>query len=353
MTEQLRRALHPVWQGDTVYDESIMFTPDCVSDYIPPAPLLYNPEEVISVHSTHFQKEYIAGNDYIVEEGRLRRLQESLIHCFTKEDFFLKAPAEIPIRSVSCPGRYVRFEPGGVGFAKHQILVTYRHAGTWQGPVIQRQQKRLPRTFQNLETKRPMRILFFGDSVMEGCDSSGKSGFAPFLPPSDELLTLLLAEHFQHLKIQRINTAVGGKDSTWGRQNAMERAVQYKPDLAVIGFGMNDGSRKVPALEYRENISTIIRMTTSVTPEAEFLLLSPGLPNPDCEGWTGLQAEYASQLEIISHSFPGCVHVDITGIHKFLYTRKRYDDMSGNGINHPNDFLARINAQAMAACFIP
>jgi len=37
--------------------------------------------------------------------------------------------------------------------------------------------------------------------------------------------------------------------------------------------------------------------------------------------------------------------MDMTTLHGNLLTRKRYCDMTGNNVNHPNDFLARAYAQ--------
>ena len=48
----------------------------------------------------------------------------------------------------------------------------------------------------------------------------------------------------------------------------------------------------------------------------------------------------------------GTALVPMTEIHQYLLTKKRYDDMNGNGVNHPNDFLARIYGQAVCQTLI-
>jgi len=43
-------------------------------------------------------------------------------------------------------------------------------------------------------------------------------------------------------------------------------------------------------------------------------------------------------------------HVDVipvTSMHKAILEKKRYYDMTGNNVNHPNDFMARIYAQTV------
>ena len=53
----------------------------------------------------------------------------------------------------------------------------------------------------------------------------------------------------------------------------------------------------------------------------------------------GLAAEYGSAAELAR----------ITSMHQTLLKRKHFYDMTGNNINHPNDFLARIYAQTLLA----
>ncbi|MEF2247094.1 hypothetical protein [Paenibacillus sp. IITD108] len=45
----------------------------------------------------------------------------------------------------------------------------------------------------------------------------------------------------------------------------------------------------------------------------------------------------------------GCVIVNMTRLHTQLLERKKYSDLTGNHINHPNDFLSRLYALAIAA----
>ena len=40
-------------------------------------------------------------------------------------------------------------------------------------------------------------------------------------------------------------------------------------------------------------------------------------------------------------------------MHTYPLSKKRYEDMDGNGVNHPNDFLARVYAQTIAQCLVP
>jgi acyl-CoA thioesterase-1 len=57
--------------------------------------------------------------------------------------------------------------------------------------------------------------------------------------------------------------------------------------------------------------------------------------------------------EALKISRPGVAFVDITTTHLELIKHKNYLDTSGNGANHPNDFLHRIYAQRILEVLLP
>lgn len=238
----LKMALAPVWQGDIIRNESLLFTPDPVTGETRPCRLLCAPETILRVCSADLRMEYLPDVDYRVENGCIVRLPEGRLPFFSYDEYFLPQPAEIPIASVSCPGRFVRYDPSGAEVLRRQVCVSYTHRGPCpiQPPVSQL--PLLPHTAQTLREGRPLTVLFYGDSFMEGCDASGRTGLAPYLPPLDWLVTMALADAYRHPSIRRINTAVGGTTSRWGLEQAKDRLAAYAPELAVIRFGMNDSA---------------------------------------------------------------------------------------------------------------
>ena len=96
-----------------------------------------------------------------------------------------------------------------------------------------------------------------------------------------------------------------------------------------------------------------MKAALKVNPETEFILVSTTLPNPQSK-WSKHQLEtFQPALEEIAKEKNGVVVAPMTEIHKYLLSKKRYSDMSGNGINHPNDFLVRIYAQTLSELLIP
>ena len=77
--------------------------------------------------------------------------------------------------------------------------------------------------------------------------------------------------------------------------------------------------------------------------------MATSLPNPLVKTapfyFWAYQDEYADALRKLCG--PGIALADIQGVQKSLMQRKRYIDLTGNLLNHPNDYLARIQAQVL------
>ena len=59
----------------------------------------------------------------------------------------------------------------------------------------------------------------------------------------------------------------------------------------------------------------------------------------------GNQIKFAEKL--LELETEGVVVANMTRLHQDLLKRKNYADMTGNNINHPNDYLARVYAQVL------
>jgi hypothetical protein len=92
----------------------------------------------------------------------------------------------------------------------------------------------------------------------------------------------------------------------------------------------------------------IVRRTS---PHAECILISTSLPNPLAKGFTKRQHAYKEALEALCGK--GVALCNIRDLQLTLQKRKRYIDLTGNHVNHPNDFFARIHGQALCALLIP
>ena len=114
---------------------------------------------------------------------------------------------------------------------------------------------------------------------------------------------------------------------------------------------MNDSARR-PALEYQANILAIIEKVSKARPETEFILVASMLGNRD---WTALQhslfPQYRDALAKLCR--PGVALADMTSVWTEVLKDKQDRDLTGNGVNHPNDFGHRLYAQVLSALLVP
>jgi lysophospholipase L1-like esterase len=339
--------IKPVWEGNMVIDESFMPI-EKEDGSIDPIPLLYKAEKIISVKNSKHTITYQEGADYILKDGKLEILKDGNIEKVKYKDYYLdeNVPGGCFPRT---GGGFIYF---GEADAMHklQYVVTYIHGEIWQGPLPPYQGVNLPITISKLKNKEPLRIVVYGDSITTGANSSKVINQMPHIDDWCTMTVKALKKAYASDHIESINTAVGGTVSSWGAEHAYDRAAKFKPDLVFIAFGMNDGSGRVSKDDYLRHIKTIMDTVWEVNPDCEFVLVATMLANGEVANFLGNQEEYLPALNTLKGNMVAIA--DMTTMHKYLLKRKRYYDMSGNNVNHPNDFLARIYAQVMAATLI-
>ena len=67
----LERYMTPIWEGDVVYNESVCLLLNEQGDFDLKT-LLYDATEIVSVRSGKLDKRYIEGQDYWLENGKLK-----------------------------------------------------------------------------------------------------------------------------------------------------------------------------------------------------------------------------------------------------------------------------------------
>lgn len=310
-------------------------------------PLLYTVDKIISVRSSDLLTEYAQGVDYELVNGKLRIL-DGAIPRVAWETLYPSQAFEAPPGSILVPGKtqgvpWLWIE-GGSLFHGWQLSVTYQHSDAYAGSIPPRQGDLLPKTLAKLEAGEPLRMLIYGDSIAVGAQSSGWCDAAPYAPPWYDLFAQeLMAVHDSEVTV--INTAVGGMTSAWGTDNAKKLVAEQKPDLAIIAFGMNDGSTGVKKSSYIWNTLQIMAHVRAQNPDCEFILVATTLPNPLSSFATGQHETYQPWLLHLAQK--GVAVADMTTVHQDMLLRKRFEDFNANNINHPNDFLVRVYAQVL------
>ena len=340
--------LVPFWTVQTMYGESVLFVRE-KADGDAVASLLFEPTRLLSVTNSAGDVVYEEGRDYTWRAGTrtISLPAGSRITCKTPEDLRC-TPGSQPYALTRRDGQgEIRFG-GGLEYHGMQTLITYEHKGSWptQVPTLAREQ--LPRTLTLLKEKKPLTVALLGDSISTGCNASGWSHGAPCQPPYQDLLVMNLEQKYGST-ITLKNFAVGGTDTSWGLANC-DKVSEVKPDLVILAFGMNDSAGR-PAQDYQANIRGMVEAVRKDVPHAEFILIATMVGNPD---WVTLKQElfpqYRDALAELCGS--GIALADMTTLWTEFLQRKQDRDLTGNGVNHPNDFGHRVYAQVLSALLV-
>lgn len=235
-------------------------------------------------------------------------------------------------------------------YHERQIEVTYvpaERSSIWPPPRSRLQN--LPRTERLLKEKRPLTVVLFGDSISAGYNASKIDGVWPYQPAFGELVIKKLRAVYG-APITFMNHARGGGTSAHATTQADAQVAWFKPDLVLLAYGMNDRSEKRRA-HHRANLEKIIDIVRARSPETEFVVITPMVNNPLQP--TGLDPIRFIRDAALKVDRPGIAFVDMTATQLAMLERKPYLDFSGNGANHPNDFLMRIYAQRILEVLCP
>lgn len=334
------------WEGNVVYNESVLPMEDA-DGTVEPISLMYAIDEIISVRDATLETEYVYGQDYILEDGKLVITENSNIPTVAYTSMYNNVTDGSANWQPCKNGGYTYYSEGDY-FHRKQLAITYTHTDQWTGSIPESKLDLLPNTARKLESQEPLSIVFFGDSITVGANASGFSDVncPPYMPIWTDMTVEALKKAYNYSEITAVNTAVGGTRSSWGAETAYNNVARYEPDLVVIAFGMNDGTRSVSAESYILNIKSIMDTARTANPDVEFILVSPILANPDTY-FNGTQSKYLPAL--LELETEGTCVADLTSIHTYLLQKKIYSDMTGNNVNHPNDFLIRFYAQVLEA----
>ncbi len=337
----LQKILHPIWKGTRIENETLL--PTSYDGKPAEANLAFVPSKIVSVKNYALDQTYEEGEDYVFDGRTLRLTPNSSIPFFNYEQLYHNNPDAKPGVMKTVDGGYLTFSETAL-FNDKQLAVTYEHSTPWKGPVPQSAKEQLPKSFQALAAGRPIKLVVFGDSISAGASSSGATGRAPWMPHWTDLLAGELARHYGS-EIDYTNPSVGGMTSEWGREKIGELVAPAKPDLVVLGFGMND-CWAFSAEQFLANTKSMMESIRKQNPDAEFILLMSFQPNAK---WRMLapMPDYLKALRGLEG--PGVAVADLWTIHGYLLTHKTYWDMTGNHVNHPNDFMVRIYAQVLLA----
>jgi len=330
-----------LFEGKTLFGEPLLFIKPSRGEP-PSARLYFPPRELRCVQSARKDCLYELGSDFLLDGDTLRLTPRSRIPYRCAHELRPRpAPADLP------PGIRLRGEPEtGLLFGEQdffhrmQAAADYDHGMEWPIPWPRLVSGRLPRARARLEASVPLILGVSGDSISAGANASLRAGVPPFQPPYAELVAASLRERFQAPVILK-NRAVGGWTAARGVEDAPALAAE-RPDLVLVAYGMNDNTHR-EAGDFAERIRRILHCVREGNPDAEFLLVCGMIGNHE---WAPMHPErfpeYRDALWMMAGD--GVAVADLTTVWSELLRRKSYHDLTGNGVNHPNDFGHRVYA---------
>ena len=334
--------LAPVWKGGRIVNETLL--PTSYDGKAAEANLAFMPSKVISVKNYALDKTYVEGTDYTVDGRTIRLTADSGIPFYNYSDLYHNNPDAKPRTMKTVDGGYLTFSESAF-FNDKQLAVTYEHDESWGGPVPKSAKKLLPKSFRTLEKGQPLKLVVFGDSISVGASASGKSVRAPWMPRWGDLIVDELERKYGS-DIETINPSLGGMRADWGKNTVSGLVAHEKPDLVILGFGMNDAGVPFSTEDFIANTKAMMESIRVQNPKVEFILLMSFQNNPK---WRLLEPMNGYREALKAMEGPGVAVADMWEMHGYLLEHKTYWDMTGNHVNHPNDFLVRVYAQTLLA----
>lgn len=395
------RLVENFWLTDTMYDEAILLVAQTDTSgaviSAPKAKLLFPAQQVLSVKQYYHANnngqivEFAEGEHFIYRDGYIEACGTfetdaatglATFRCvmpyvtdkqLTGEDTFPGLRSGDTTIPSTDEGLYLPFTEGRQ-IVQMQLAVTYTHeVGLWTGDTAVFQGDALPKTLKKLENKEPIELFVYGASVFVGANSSCLLQIPPYLKTFPELFAENLSQVYG-TQVNLTNRSMGGFTSNEGlhggvgwwfdqkcEQVGLEELLNtgelatYSPDLVILGFGGNDVTWGIPFDTYRSNMLAMIRILRERNPDCEIILMAVGVANPKAKNQSKQVERFYVRLPEIIAAAGGNGFADVHSWKMqlaLLQTGKRYIELSANGVNHPNDFLARICAMYLTTTLV-
>lgn len=255
-----------------------------------------------------------------------------------EEEIFPTTASERSIEKHQDGVRYLHFSEGSY-FHGLQVTVDYETDDVWNGPVPEHQAFKLPHFLRQMREGKSVSLVLVGDSISEGANASGWTGAFPFQPAYGELLKQRLATRAKG-PVKFHNISKSGMTSEWGLHQS-SRVAELSPDLVIIAFGMNDVSEGIPAEDLCKNVGRLVDKIRQSCRQTDFIVVSGMSPNPAWHlSYPKLRQDAHDGLSCLAAS--GVAFCDVRSVWDEIVKRKGTLSLTGNGVNHPNDFGHRI-----------
>ena len=311
------------------------------------AQLLWIPAGPPRLASSDGTRVFEAGRDFTWQAGSrtLTLTAESRISFKTTAELYPPPNSPNSYRARrGTTNQWMLFGPGRV-MHDLQTFASYTSREDWQRPrSTPAPDAQLGGLRTKLRARQPLKLVVLGDSISTGADASALANVAPRQPGYPDLVARGLARRFGAV-VTLTNLSVGGMDSAWGTSR-VERVIAEAPDLLIVAFGMNDASGRRKAEDFARLTRGIFEPVRAARPDCAVILVSSMTANAE---WShaapDLYPTYAAALAKLTG--PGVAFADVTAVWSAIAARKKHLDLTGNGLNHPNDYGHRLYADTI------
>jgi acyl-CoA thioesterase I len=275
---------------------------------------------------------YVEGRDYTIDyaKGTVARTADSRIPDYSKHSLYGQKD----------------FDHGKFADCSNQkwfVWVDYQSTNgrPWAQPNDQ--SKYLANVRKKLKAGGPFKIVSYGDSITAGGEASTAD-----LRFTNRFAAYLQAK-FPKSKIELHDVSIPGYSSQQGIDWFDQKVGPVeKPDLVLVGFGMNDHNKGGPEPDaFKNNLLTIVKIVRE-RKGADVILFSAFPPNDNWLFGSHRMDKFAAatrQAATEAH----CAYADVYDTWKMVLARKDQSSLLNNNINHPNDFGHWLYEQAFEA----
>ena len=332
-------AFCPIWGDTSVKDEILVFVKEDGEVF---ANLLFDGVEELVITDREgrlLEKD----KDYFIKGNRVCAINE--VPYF--EDKWLKN-IDVP-QFINSENEVYKIE-GCLLFSpkdlrEFQLLASYKHKYNNAFPNVLSDRLELPKTYDKLKAGKVLNMALFGDSISNAANSSWEMGYGGrhwICEVKDNI------ERFFNARVNVSNFSRSGYGTEWAL-NVVDEKFSSPQDLVILAFGMNDGASDMTVAEFVENNKQIIKQIKEKNPNTEFVIISPPVPNENCEAVYKEQVNYKNGLRNLVGN--GVAMINMTDVFLELVKKKRYCEISGNNLNHPNDFGYKFYIDAVTYLF--
>ena len=371
--EDLKEIMQNVFDGTISLKETVMFIEKNTTK-----DLLFPINSVISVTSYDGKTTYLEGRDYEIVNGQLKITANSTMPAITSAVYY-----NYDGSLISKDGKNLYW--GESMMKQWQVSVTYTHADNWSGFEQETQYEVYKDFVQKLANGEDVTVMFYGDSITWGANSTFAEGVQPKQGAYAMLFTEALADLFGYTvkyvntgltchsvqtvptteyvagnrgTITYVNTAVGGWTSTDGvtyfDEHIKSQFNTYGCDLFVVAFGMNDSG--MLASSTKSNVKSIIDKMYQLNSKASVMIVSTMTPhsgtNWDNNNIKGQETQLTALASTYQSSGKAVAVAQVNSVSVAVQTRKGFNDYAGNNVNHPNDWFYRVYAQTLLQTLI-